>query len=74
MFLNVVLLPQPAQFNYLVWNSGLSDYVDREYIWHGINDGFDIGWIDGAEPTYVESPHLKTSQEDQYSIAQWIVE
>ena len=68
------MVPQPAQFNYPVWDSGLSNYFDREYIWQGINDGFDIGWIDGAEPTYVQSPHLKTSQEDQYSIAQWIVE
>ena len=61
-------------FNYPVWDAALIDYFDREFVWDAITDGVDIGWIDGATPTRVFAPYLKSSQQEQLDTTYWLVD
>ena len=71
--LSVVLVPQSIGFNYNLWSNSLDDYFDKYYILSGISDGFDIGWIDGTEPTYVHNPTIQTSDVDKLDILNWVL-
>ena len=73
LILQIFTVPAPVGFNFNVWKDGLQGYEDAQYIWAGINDGFDIGWIQGAEPTYVENPYIPVSDDQQLAITRWIV-
>ena len=73
LLLCVFTAPTPVGFNYEVWKDGLQGYPDAPYIWDGINNGFDIGWIQGAEPTFVDAPYIPVSTDQQLSITRWLV-
>ena len=73
IFLTVLFQPNPVGFNYPVWQKTLNEYHDAEYVWQGINDGFDIGWIDGAQPDYVDVPQLSSDKDEQLDITKWLV-
>ena len=38
----------------------------------GIHDGFDIGWIQDMEPTYVSDPYLPVTDHEVLQITNWI--
>ena len=72
LLLTVVLVPKPVGFQVEAWENGLQGYSDADYILSGIQDGFDIGWIDGAEPTRVRDPYIPTSETEKLEITRWI--
>ena len=71
--LQVLLVPQVVQFNYPVWDEGLEGFDRQAYIWNGINDGFDIGWLDYAQPTHYDNPSIPTVEWQDIAITNWIV-
>ena len=71
--LSILVAPRPVGFNYAVWEDAMEGYGDAAYIWRGINDGFDIGWLDGMEPDFGQDPTLPTTESDDFEITQWIV-
>ena len=72
-FLYVLTVPIPVGFNYDVWNDALYGYSDYNFVWNGIHDGFDIGWIPNAEPTYVDNPYIPVSEPAQFAITRWLI-
>ena len=71
--LQLLVVPNVVNFNYPVWNEALDGFERDAYIWNGINDGFDIGWIDGAEPAYYANPSIPTVHSQDIFITNWIV-
>ena len=69
----MLLVPQVVQFNYPVWDEGLVGFDRRAYIWNGISDGFDIGWLDNARPIYYDNPSIPTTGIQDVAITNWIV-
>ena len=73
VFLNVVATPFTPGFNYDIWRDALDGYEDAKWVWDGITTRFDIGWIDGAEPTHVDNPFIPTTPQEQLDITLWLV-
>ena len=73
MTLQIVLVPHVVNFNFPVWNEALAGFDRDAYIWNGINDGFDIGWLENAQPTYYENPTIPTVESQDIFITNWIV-
>ena len=72
-FLYVLTVPVPVAFNYDVWHDAMYGYSDYNFVWNGINDGFDIGWIPNAEPTYEPDPYIPVSEASQFAITRWLL-
>ena len=71
--LQVLLVPHVVEFNYPVWNEGLQGFEKEAYIWNGINDGFELGWLEGAQPKYYDDPCIPTVLSQDIFITNWIV-
>ena len=56
-----------------MWDEGLVGFDRQAYIWNGITDGFDIGWLEAAQPTYYDDPCIPTIPEQDIAITNWIV-
>ena len=71
-YLNVVTVPFTPDFNYNVWEYALHGYSDAKWVLDGIYSRFDIGWIDGKEPTHVDNPSIPTTSHEKLDITLWL--
>ena len=70
--LQVLLIPQ--LYNSTTHSRKMVLSGDRKtYILSGINDGFDMGWLEHAYPYHYNTPGIPTTEIQDVLITNWIV-